>query len=132
MIYSGFNGNKAGSDVLVSLNLVKQGLKKITDTFDVKSKRKTLSVRRTGSKSVARSVHSTCICGASDRPLNLCLRTQLPGLHVRESIQCLRHVQQACHMPCDGLCPLVCTIPLTMMDACRSVRAVSEGGWHDA
>ena len=82
MTYSGFNGNKAGSDVLVSLNLLKQGLKRIKDTFDVKSKRKTLSARRTSSKSVARSVHNTCICGAPDSPLKPCLRTQLPALHV--------------------------------------------------
>ena len=68
MIYSGFTGNKAGSDVLLSFNLLEQGLKRITDAYDVKTKRKSLAARRANAKSLARRMHNACVCGVADPP----------------------------------------------------------------
>ena len=43
MVYGAFNGHKVGSDVLLSLSLIQQGLKSITDAYEAKTKRKCLS-----------------------------------------------------------------------------------------
>ena len=66
MVYAGFNGNKVGSDVLLSVHLIQQGLKTITDTYDASSRRKALSARRTIAKSITRRVHDMCVCGEYD------------------------------------------------------------------
>ncbi|CAK0783485.1 hypothetical protein CVIRNUC_006684 [Coccomyxa viridis] len=64
LIFGGFHGGKLGSDVLLSLNLMKQGFKRVQDSYSVQKKRKCLIIRRRKYKPPAQSVHDTCICGA--------------------------------------------------------------------
>ena len=63
LIFGGFHGGKLGSDVLLSLNLMKQGFKRVQDSYSVQKKRKCLTIRRRKYKPPAQSVHDTCICG---------------------------------------------------------------------
>ena len=65
LIFGGFHGGKLGSDVLLSLNLINQGLKWVTDSYNVQQRRKCLTIRhRTYKpKRSAQSVHDICICG---------------------------------------------------------------------
>ena len=65
LIFGGFHGGKFGSDVLLTLNLMNKGLRRVTDSYNVQTKRKSLTIRHCDdkSKSTAQSVHDTCICG---------------------------------------------------------------------
>ena len=65
LIFGCFHGGKFGSDVLLTLNLMNQGLRRVTDSYNVQTKRKCLTIRHRDdkSKSTAQSVHDTCICG---------------------------------------------------------------------
>ena len=100
MVYAGFNGHEVGSDVLLSLNLIRQGLNSITDAYEVKSKLKCLSATRTSAKSVARRVHNTCICGGST------LSCKAPSMHVG-----LFMVNQASNIWCPVLTTTSCALP---------------------
>lgn len=73
LIFGGFHGGKIGSDVLLSLNLINQGLRRVTDNYDVKTRRKTLCARKRNTHSVAQTVHDSCICGG----LPLCMSSLL-------------------------------------------------------
>lgn len=66
MVYGLFNGNGVGSYGSLIFHLLDQGLLNIADTCDVRSKRKTLSARRTEAPPVAESVHDICTCGKDD------------------------------------------------------------------
>ena len=65
LIFGGFYGGRLGSDVLLSLKLMKQGLKRVRDSYNVQRRRKCLVIRHPNfkSKPSAPSVHDTCICG---------------------------------------------------------------------
>ena len=65
LIFGGFHGGKFGSDVLLTLNLMNQGLRSVTDLYNVQTRRKCLTITHCGDKSrlTAQSVHDMCICG---------------------------------------------------------------------
>ena len=65
LIFGGFHGGKLGSDVLLSLRLMKQGLRRVVDSYNVQKRRKCLIIRhpKFKPKPSAPSVHDTCICG---------------------------------------------------------------------